>query len=170
MTATNEPSVFTIRAATIGDVAALAELVATSTRGLSRNDYSDEQIEAALGGAMGVDTQMIEDGTYSVVYTGRAIAACGGWSRRKTLFGADAARERDPQFLDPATDAARIRAFFVHPDFARRGIGRMLLQHCESAAEAEGFRRTELMATLPGQRLYLSAGYVPPPMSQPGPR
>jgi GNAT superfamily N-acetyltransferase len=148
-----------LRVAALADVPMLEGLIADSARGLSAADYSQKQIEAALGTAWGVDSELIRDGTYFVVEAeGRAIA-CGGWSRRATLFGADAQPGRESALLDPRRDAARIRAFFVHPDWARRGIGRLLLAHCEAAALAYGFSRAELMATLPGVRLYRACGY-----------
>jgi N-acetylglutamate synthase-like GNAT family acetyltransferase len=149
----------TIRNATIEDVNALRELIGASARELGKRDYTREQIEAALRGAWGVDTQLIRDKTYFVVEGGGRLAASGGWSRRKTLFGSDAQAGREPELLDARKDAARIRAFFVHPDFARRGIGRMLLERCECEAKKEGFTRAELVATLPGVRLYEACGY-----------
>jgi GNAT superfamily N-acetyltransferase len=150
---------FTIRQATLDDVSQLRRLIADSARTLARGDYSSIQIEAALRGAWGVDTQLIRDGTYFIVEVGRSLAACGGWSRRRTLFGSDTQVGREPDLLDPRKDAARIRAFFVHPDFARQGIGSRLLERCEAAAQAEGFSSAELVATLPGERLYRRFGY-----------
>jgi GNAT superfamily N-acetyltransferase len=150
---------YQLRAATRADADALKVLIARSARELSKQDYRPEQVEGALQGAFGVDTQLIDDGSYFVVeFDGRAVG-CGGWSRRRTLFGGDAHRERDAGELDPRVDAAKIRAFFVDPDHARRGIGRMLLERCESDARARGFRRLELMGTLPGVRLYEALGY-----------
>ncbi len=151
---------FSLRTATLADTPELERLIAESARGLSRTDYTDAQIEAALGTAFGVDSELIRDGTYFVAEAGTALVACGGWSRRSTLFGGDrqAGRTSDP--LDPARDAARIRAFFVRPDWARRGIGRALLTRCEAEAMADGFRVAELMATLPGRRLYAALGYT----------
>lgn len=151
---------FVLRPATLADVPTLETLIATSARGLSRGDYTEQQIEAALGTAMGVDSELIRDGTYFVVEAGGEIVGCGGWSRRRTLFGADAGPGRESVLLDPGREAARIRAFFVHPDAARRGIGRRLLEHCEAEARRHGFSAAELMATLPGQRLYQACGYV----------
>ena len=148
-----------IRAAKIGDIAALEELIRLSARQLGRGHYSEEQIESALEGAWGVDTQLIRDGTFFVVETEGKLAACGGWSRRKTLFGSDAMVGREAELLIPGRDAARIRAFFVHPDFARRGLGRRLLEHCEAEARREGFTAAELVATLPGVQLYAACGY-----------
>lgn len=148
-----------IRNATLEDVAELRELIQKSARELGRADYTPEQIEAALRGAWGVDTQLIRDETYFVVENGRKLVACGGWSRRKTLFGSDSRTDRAPQLLNPKEDAARIRAFFVHPNYARQGIGRMLLKRCEAEATRAGFRAAELVATLPGVRLYAACGY-----------
>jgi GNAT superfamily N-acetyltransferase len=149
-----------VRIASPDDVPALEQLIAVSARGLSRADYTEAQIEAALGTAWGVDTQLIRDETYFVVADGATMIACGGWSRRRTLFGADAQPGREPAQLDPQREPAKIRAFFVHPDWARRGIGRMLLERCEAEARRQGFRSAELMATLPGTRLYGAFGYV----------
>jgi GNAT superfamily N-acetyltransferase len=149
-----------IRTATLADKPALEQLIARSARELSRGDYSNEQVEGALRGAFGVDTQLIVDGTYFVVELEQKIVGCGGWSRRRTLFGGDARAERDAAELDPNSEAAKIRAFFVDPAFARRGIGRAILEHCEAAARSHGFHRFELMATLPGVRLYQACGYA----------
>jgi GNAT superfamily N-acetyltransferase len=149
-----------LRLATLSDLGELEALIAQSARALSANDYSSAQIEGALRGAFGVDTQLIRDGTYFVVEHGAQVVGCGGWSRRRTLFGGDARAGRDATELDPKTEAAKIRAFFVHPDFARRGIGATLLDRCEQDARACGFSRFEMMATLPGVRLYAARGYV----------
>jgi GNAT superfamily N-acetyltransferase len=151
---------FTLRAATTADIHALERLMAASARGLWQADYTEQQIEAALGSRMKVDREMICDGTFFVVEAGGEIVGCGGWSRRRTVFGADSRPECEPAVLDPAREVACIRDFFVHPDLARRGIGRRLLEHCEAAARAYGFTATELMATLTGQRLYQACGYV----------
>jgi GNAT superfamily N-acetyltransferase len=151
---------YTLRLATLDDRPELERLIARSARGLSVGDYTDEQVEGALRGAFGVDTQLIRDGTYFVVQDATRIVGCGGWSRRRTLFGGDTHETRDGSELDPRTDAARIRAFFVDPDHARRGIGRSILERCERDAKSRGFRRFELMATLPGVRLYAAEGYV----------
>jgi len=151
---------FRIRRATFDDVPALTHLIAASARGLSGDDYTPAQVEGALRGAFGVDSQLLRDGTYFVIESANRLAGCGGWSRRKTLFGSDARADRDASELDPATDAARIRAFFIHPEFARRGLGTRLLERCERDAIAHGFRRLELMATLPGVRLYAARGYT----------
>src|SRR5580698_4768657 len=153
------PAAFELRKATHADRPALQRLIARSARELGAQDYRPEQIEGALLGAFGVDTQLIDDGTYFVVEADGKLVGCGGWSRRRTLFGGDRHRERDAAELDPRVDAAKIRAFFVDPDHARRGIGRALLERCESEARARGFRRLELMGTLPGVRLYEALGY-----------
>ena len=151
-----------IREATLDDRPALEALIARSIRTLGAGDYTGAQIEAALRGAFGVDTQLIRDRSYFVVHDadGRMVG-CGGWSRRRTLFGSDAREGRDAAELDPAVDAAKIRAFFVDPDAARQGVGTLLLEHCEARARAHGFRRFELMGTLPGVRLYAARGYRP---------
>jgi GNAT superfamily N-acetyltransferase len=152
---------YQLRTATHGDRAALQTLIARSARALGARDYRPEQIEAALQGAFGVDSQLIDDGTYFVAETRDGeLIGCGGWSRRRTLFGGDSHAERNAAELDPHTDAARIRAFFVDPGHARQGIGRALLERCESEARARGFSRFELMGTLPGVRLYQALGYV----------
>jgi GNAT superfamily N-acetyltransferase len=153
----------TLRRATHADLPDLAALIAVSARELSRGDYTAAQVEGALSGAFGVDSQLIRDGTYFIIESGGRVAGCGGWSRRRTLFGSDARADRDATELDPDVDAAKIRAFFIHPDFARRGLGTALLARCEREAVAHGFRRLELMATLPGVRLYAARGYVPQP-------
>jgi GNAT superfamily N-acetyltransferase len=143
----------------MADLPALGPLIAASARELSRGDYTPEQVEGALRGAFGTDTQLIRDGTYFVIEVDGELAGCGGWSRRRTLFGSDARPDRDPVELDPSKDAAKIRAFFIHPRFARRGLGTLLLDRCESDAMAHGFTRFELMGTLPGVRLYAARGY-----------
>jgi GNAT superfamily N-acetyltransferase len=150
---------YQLRPATHADHSALQRLIARSARELGAQDYKPEQIEGALRGAFGVDTQLIDDGTYFVAEQDGQLVGCGGWSCRRTLFGGDSHAERDSGELDPRVDAAKIRAFFVDPDHARRGIGRALLQRCESEACARGFTRFELMGTLPGVRLYEALGY-----------
>jgi GNAT superfamily N-acetyltransferase len=149
-----------LRAATRADIPRLSELIARSARALSRGDYRPEQIEGALRGAFGVDSQLIEDETYFVAEENAELAGCGGWSFRSTLFGGDARPGRDTSLLDPARQPAKIRAFFVAPDKARRGVGTALLERCESEARRRGFVRAELMATLPGLRLYAARGYI----------
>jgi GNAT superfamily N-acetyltransferase len=154
---------FAIRQAVVGDIPEIRQLIDVSVRVLQRGDYSPEQIEGALGTVFGVDTRLIEDGTYYVVeaeHGGRKmLVGCGGWSRRKTLFGSDQHQDREDSFLDPHVEAAKIRAFFVHPDWARRGIATQILAHCEQAAQAEGFRRFEMGATLTGVPMYAARGY-----------
>jgi GNAT superfamily N-acetyltransferase len=152
---------YRLRAATLDDEGPLRELIARSIRALGAADYTPAQIEAALQGAFGVDTALVRDGTYLVATgeTGR-IVACGGWSRRRTLFGSDARGDRDESWLDPRSDAAKIRAFFVDPAHARRGLGRLILERSEAEAARAGFSAFELMATLPGVRLYAACGYV----------
>jgi len=148
-----------IRLATPEDVPILEEILRASVLGLGSADYTPEQNASALAHMYGVDTRLIEDGTYFAVEEGPAILGCGGWSRRRTLFGGDRYADRSDDRLDPAADSARIRAFFVRPEAARRGIGRMLMDACERAARAEGFRSLELMATLTGIALYEKGGF-----------
>jgi GNAT superfamily N-acetyltransferase len=149
-----------LRKATLADVPALQALIARSARGLSTADYRPAQIEGALKGAFGVDTQLLADQTYFVVEEAGQFVGCGGWSFRSTLFGGDARAGRDCSPLDPKSQAAKIRAFFVDPNHARRGIGSMLLEHCENEARRFGFSQVELMATLPGVKLYAARSYV----------
>jgi GNAT superfamily N-acetyltransferase len=161
-------SPFTIRLAVPADVPVLRDLVSASVRGLQVQDYSPAQLESALRTVYGVDSQLIADGTYFAVEAESptpnsdrketTIAGCGGWSKRKTLFGGDVWSGREDTL--PATDAAKIRAFFVHPAWARRGIGGLILDACESAAIAAGFRRLEMGATLTGVPFYLAKGYM----------
>jgi GNAT acetyltransferase-like protein len=153
-----------VRKAVLADVARLREVIEASVRGLQAEDYSPSQIERALKSVYGVDTKLISDGTYfvaEVTATNRiAIAGCGGWSKRKTLFGGDQYAEREDSLLDPARDAAKIRAFFVHPEWARRGIGSLILEACENAARMAGFTRLEMGATLSGVAFYQAKGYA----------
>lgn len=160
MARTVRPVSFILRKATLDDRPVLETLIAESARGLSRGDYTDEQVDAALGGAFGVDSDLIRDGTYFVAESEGRIVGCGGWSRRRTLFGGDAQPGRRAELLDPTREAARIRAFFVHPESARTGIGRAILERCEAEARAGGFRSAELLATLPGVRFYSAMGYA----------
>src|ERR1700674_5674576 len=143
-----------LRKATLADIPRIEALIARSARGLSAEDYRPSQIEGALRGAFGVDTQLLTDQTYFVAEEDGRFVGCGGWSFRSTLFGGDARAGRDPSTLDPRTHAAKIRAFFVDPANARRGIGSLLLERCEKEAGAYGFSQVELMATLPGVKLY----------------
>lgn len=151
---------YQIRKATFQDRGVLETLIARSARQLGAQDYTAEQIEGALRGAFGVDTQLIKDGTYFVVESEGQIVGCGGWSRRRTLFGGDSHTERNPAELDPRVEPGKIRAFFVAPEHARKGIGTLILKHCEEDARSLGFSYLELMATLPGVRLYARQGYV----------
>jgi len=151
------------RLAAMDDIPLIESLIEASARGLSAQEYSPLQIEQALGTWLGLDTQLIADRTYFVVEpTGQLglLVACGGWSRRRTPYGSDHRPGRDDALLDPGKEAAKIRAFFVHPDWVRRGIGSRLLEMCEAAARAEGFTRCEMGATLPGVPLYRRHGYI----------
>jgi GNAT superfamily N-acetyltransferase len=164
-----------LRLATPEDIPVLRELIEQSVRGLQARDYTPAQIDGALKTVFGVDSQLIADGTYVVAeavsgaWAGseqgntppkRLIVGCGGWSKRKTLYGGDRWAGREDSLLNPLHDAAKIRAFFIHPDWARRGIGSMILQACEDAARAAGFRRYEMGATLTGAKLFGARGYV----------
>jgi GNAT superfamily N-acetyltransferase len=151
---------FVIRLATAADVPDLSALIQASVRELQASDYTVEERETALSSVYGVDSQLIADGTYFAVEADGAIVGCGGWSRRNTLYGGDQFAGREDSLLDPARDAARIRAFFVHPQWARRGIGAMILEACERAAAAEGFSRLEMGATLTGVPFYRAKGYT----------
>ena len=168
-----------VRKATVTDMPRLRELIEASVRGLQARDYSPAQIEGALQTVYGVDSQLIADGTYFVAEVvknphpskparnwassdagKREIVGCGGWSKRQTLYGGDQFAGREDSLLDPACDAAKIRAFFVHPDWARRGIGSLILDACEKAATAAGFKRLEMGSTLTGVAFYRAKGYV----------
>jgi GNAT superfamily N-acetyltransferase len=165
---------FLLRKATPEDVPRLREVIEASVRGLQAGDYTPAQIQGALKSVYGVDSQLIADGTYFAVEptkedaeenaepaaTTPAIIACGGWSKRKTLYGGDQYARREDSLLDPAREAAKIRAFFVHPQWARRGIGTLLLEACENAARAAGFTRLEMGATLSGVAFYRAKGYA----------
>jgi len=151
-----------LRMATMEDVPGLNALIANSARELSAGFYTPQQIEALLTHVFGVDTQLISDGTYFIVEDDEAAegpVAAGGWSARRTLYGGDQAKEGEDTRLDPSVEPARIRAFFVHPRWARRGLGRRLYNECERAALAAGFSAFELMATLPGEPLYAALGF-----------
>ena len=149
-----------LRLATHADIPALEQLIEASVRTLSADFYCPQQIESALTHMFGVDSQLITDETYFVAERDGKIAGCGGWSRRNTLFGGDQYKAVADLLLDPTQDAARIRAFFVHPDWARQGIGRRLIHACEEAAAKDGFRRLTLVATRPGEPLYAALGYT----------
>jgi GNAT superfamily N-acetyltransferase len=153
---------FKIRQASTADLLELHALIEQSVRGLQHNDYSPAQIEGALGHALGLDTQLVEDGTYFAAVplsNPDLIVGCGGWSYRKTLYGSDHGPHREMGLLDPATEAAKIRAIFVHPDWARKGLGTLILKHCEDAAQRAGFSRLEMGSTLTGVPLYSLKGY-----------
>jgi GNAT superfamily N-acetyltransferase len=151
------------RLATAADLPALAAVMAAAIAELQKGFLDPGQI-AASRTIMGLDRQLVADGTYFIVEEAREpgvrIAGCGGWSRRATLYGGDHTPGRDPERLDPARDAARVRAMYTHPDFARRGVGRLILTLCEDAARAEGFHHLELMATLSGRPLYAACGFT----------
>jgi GNAT superfamily N-acetyltransferase len=163
-----------LRLAVPEDVPGLHQLIDASVRGLQTRDYTPAQIEGALKTVFGVDSQLIADGTYIVAEAGptaighgeprnapsRTIVGCGGWSKRKTLYGSDHWTGREDALLDPLRDAAKIRAFFIHPDWARRGVGTLILQACEDAARAAGFTRYEMGATLTGAKLFGVKGYI----------
>jgi len=151
---------YELRRATAADAAALRVLIESSVRTLSEGFYTRAQIDSALLYVFGPDTQLIADGTYYVVEgdDGTLIAA-GGWSRRRTLYGGDQMKDAADPLIDPRIEPARIRAFYVHPRWARRGLGRQLLARCEADAEAAGFETLELMSTLPGVPLYHAAGF-----------
>lgn len=150
---------WSLRFANDGDIPELEALIGRSVRELQADYYSSAQMDGALGSLFGVDRQLIRDQTYFVVEQGQAITACGGWSKRESLFGSDAARAREDALLDPSRDPARIRAFFVHPEYARRGLGRAILAACEDAIRAAQFRSIELVATLPGVPFYRASAY-----------
>lgn len=157
-------SAVNIRLATTDDIPELAQLIDDSVRLLSLNYYTAAQIESALRNVFGVDTQLILDQTYFVAEIEGRIVGCGGWSKRKTLFGGDQAKDqtnlnRADALLVPGKDPARLRAFYVHPRWSRKGIGKLITQACEAAALKAGFTRAELIATLPGQPLYAANGY-----------
>ena len=161
MSATTKSS---IRKAVPADVPELRQLIDASVRGLQVEDYTPTQIESALATVFGVDSQLIADGTYFVAEAkqldGATLAGCGGWSKRKTLYGSDHWTGREDELLDPRVDAAKIRAFFVRPSWARRGVGSLILKACEDAAAAAGFTRCEMGATLTGVKLFGAKGYV----------
>lgn len=150
----------THRLARRADLEAITALMDAAIADLQKPFLDGTQI-AASRAIMGLDTQLVEDGTYFIVEEDGGLAGCGGWSRRATLYGGDQTSGRSAALLDPVTDAARIRAMYTHPRHARKGIGRLIVSLCEQAARAEGFRRMELMSTLAGEPLYRSCGYEP---------
>lgn len=149
-----------LRNATRSDISALGELIELSGRALSAGYYSPEQADAITRYVFGVDTQIIDDQTYFAIERDSHIVACGGWSKRRTLFGGDQTKTGPDPLLDPVTEPARIRAFFVHPSMARRGLGRQLMAACTGASRQAGFSSLELVATLPGEPLYLATGFM----------
>lgn len=151
---------FVLRLATEEDIPALHALIEASVRGLQAGDYTQAQMDGALGTVLGVDTQLIADRTYFVAEADGRLAGCGGWSKRKTLFGADHGPGREPELLDPVKDAAKVRAIFVHPEFARQGLGTLILKRVEDEAAAASFKRYEMGSTLTGVALYRLKGYV----------
>ena len=150
----------TNRLATRDDLPVLVPLMEAAIDKLQQGFLDEAQIRSSRA-IMGLDTQLVDDGTYFVVEADGRVAGCGGWSRRATLYGGDHSAGRDAALLDPARDAARVRAMYTHPDFVRRGVGRLILSLCERAAAAEGFTSAELMATLAGEPLYRAAGFEP---------
>jgi len=151
---------FTHRVATTDDLVMLEAVMDAAISALQQGFLSPEEIESSRA-IMGIDTQLIKDGTYYVVLAGEAVAGCGGWSRRATLYGGDHTPGRDPELLDPAVDAARVRAMYTNPAYARRGVGQLILELCQQAAKEEGFTRLELMGTMSGEPLYTKYGFVP---------
>ncbi len=151
---------FNHRLATRADLPALTDLMAAAIGELQKGFLSEDQIGASRI-IMGLDTQLIDDKTYFVIEADGVLAGSGGWSRRNTLYGGDHTPGRNAALLDPSTEAARVRAMYTNPAFARRGVGRLLLALCETAAAAEGFRRVELAATMSGEPLYRTCGYEP---------
>lgn len=152
---------FKIRAATAADIPALQKLIERSGIGLSAGFYTPEQAQAVTHEVFGVDTQLIEDGTYFAIEDDTRIVACGGWSKRSTPYGGDQHKSAPDRLLDPASEAAKIRAFFVDPGMERQGLGSMLMRHCTEQALAAGFTALELTATMPGVPLYMAHGFVP---------
>lgn len=148
-----------LRVARPSDVPALQELIAASVRSLSAGFYTPRQAESGLRYVFGVDSQLIADGSYYVIEDEQGIVAAGGWSRRRTLYGGDQMKGGEDQLLDPASESARIRAFFVAPRAARRGLGRRLYDECAAAAARAGFTSLELVATMPGVPLYRALGF-----------
>jgi GNAT superfamily N-acetyltransferase len=151
---------FCIRLASLEDIPKLTTLIPDSARVLQADYYTSEQIEGALGTVFGVDSQLIQDRTYFVAEHNNQIFGCGGWSQRKTLYGGDSGKNnQEDSLLNPDTDSAKIRAFFVDPARARQGIGSQIMQSCELAAERAGFKDVETIATLAGEPFYTKFGY-----------
>ena len=153
-------AILTDRIATLHDLDALHALMARSIAKLQSDFLTPEQVVASSK-VMGLDTQLVRDGTYFIIESNGRIAGCGGWSFRATLYGGDdSVVAREPALLDPKTDAAKVRAMYTDPDFSRRGVGSHILALCEVAARSAGFRRVELMGTAAGVPLYSARGYV----------
>ncbi|MCE3606380.1 GNAT family N-acetyltransferase [Massilia sp. P8910] len=150
----------TIRPARMSEKPLLEALIARSGIGLADGFYTPQEAAAVTRNVFGVDSALVQDGTYFAIEDGGTVVACGGWSRRATDFGGDGAKHGNDRLLDPATEPARIRAFFVEPAMARRGLGSMLLRHCVEAAAQAGFRSLELVSTMPGEPLYRAHGFV----------
>jgi len=151
---------FTHRIATGRDIAVISGLMDAAINELQKGFLNANQIEASIE-VMGLDTQLIDDGTYLLILAGNDAVGCGGWSMRETLYGGDHSKGRDNAFLDPAGDAARIRAMYTHPDWVRHGIGRLIIELCEKEILKQGFKKAEMMATLSGIPLYKACGYIP---------
>lgn len=151
---------YTIRPARFDEISAMNELIQASSNELGKGFYTPDEIDGLNQYIFGVDKELIEDQTYFVIEKKGKLAACGGWSKRKTLFGGDQFASRIPGFLDPLKEPAKIRAFFIHPDFARQGLGTLLLEHCENQAQKAGFTHVELMSTMPGVPFYRHRGFV----------
>ena len=152
---------FLLRTATAADISAMQALIERSGVALSVGFDSDEQAAAVTREVFGVDSQLVADGTYFLVEDGGTLVACGGWSMRSTAFGGDKTKTEPDRLLDPAIEAAKIRAFFVDPGMERRGLGSLLMEHCSAQARAAGFCSLELTATMPGVPLYLARGFEP---------
>ncbi len=154
------PNALTHRLATEADLPDLHVLMQRAIEGFLPSFLSPAQVGASFE-IMGVDTRLVEDGTYFVIFDGVDLVGCGGWSRRETLFGGNHTSGRNPRLLDPKTEAARVRAMYTDPDYGRKGVGRLILELCENAARAEGFIRAEMAATAAGVPLYTACGYAP---------
>ena len=154
-----DPGFAVLRLASLDDAAEIEQLIELSVLALQAGDYTPAQMAGALGGVFGVDRQLIRDRSYFVAERDGRIIGCGGWSRRQTLFGSDAIEGKDDAELRPGVDPVRIRAFFVHPGFARKGVGSQIMRACEDAAAANGFTSLTLVATLTGEKLYVRHGF-----------
>lgn len=155
-----KPPLLSHRLARLEDCDALRELIEAAISELQKPFLDEKQI-AASRAIMGLDTQLIDDGTYFIIEEANEIVGCGGWSRRATLYGNDGSAGRDAALLDPAIDSARVRAMYTHPSHTRKGVGRLIISLCENAARSAGFKTVELMSTMAGVPLYLACGYEP---------